>query len=285
MMRTFADSTKTPGQRVTDRCYILAQFPETLNFDWARDLRGLLGGDELKYEKYIDLRHRVQADKKLWSRVQNGTAEATIIVIENSYYIDAIAFRLKMEGAEIGHDVTFDDLLREAALCMINHAPIMRLQTLNPDFVMAMPPAVLYTPESVYSQIGAKLNDAAVFAARAHAAFDVDDLKNAASTNELFFGPFRRTFALKLREIDRVFDTEHPKSAFALNELFANYDERTHQEPTVRISEVGSETHDALQAADFTAGFASEIMMNAINDREKELRRHFRRVIFNGATK
>jgi hypothetical protein len=40
-----------------------------------------------------------------------------------------------------------------------------------------------------------------------------------------------------------------------------------------------------IQAADFAAGFASEIMMNGKDNPERELRQHFRRVIFNGATR
>jgi hypothetical protein len=52
-----------------------------------------------------------------------------------------------------------------------------------------------------------------------------------------------------------------------------------------RVSESRSDTNDWLQAADFCAGFASEIMMNATDDRARELRRHFRKVIFNGATR
>jgi hypothetical protein len=288
-VRTFGDSTKTPGQFVTDRGYILAQFLENSNLDWARDLRAALGGDELKYQKYLTLRHRIQANKALWKRVQDGTAEATVVVIENSYYIDAIAYRLKSEGAEIGHDVTFDDLLREAALCMIHHAPIMRFSELPPKSVVGRPNTEgRYTAASVYERIGHKFNDAAVFAARAHAAFDVDDLDGAASTNDLFFGPRKMRFLEQVNKTQRVFDVEHPKSAEMLNEMLSsqdNYDERSANLSVTRISESASQTNDALQAADFCAGYASELMMNETQDRERALRRHFRRVIFNGAAR
>jgi hypothetical protein len=285
-MKTFGDSTKTPGQHIDDGCYILAQFPETTNLDWARDLRGVLGGDELKYQKYLGLRHRVQSDKKLWERVQAGTAEATIVVIENSFYINAIAYRLKEQGAELGHDVTFDALLREAALCMIDHAPIMRIPDLIPDLITD-PTANrrVYSSEVIYGRIGEKFNDAAVFAARAHAAFDIDDLSRAASTNEMFLSPYRRRLLFEVDKIDRVFDEEHPKSAAMLNEIFGSYDAKSKHTPVTRVSESRSDSNDWLQAADFCAGFASEIMMNAANDRERELRRHFRKVIFNGATR
>jgi hypothetical protein len=288
-MRTFGDSTKTPGQFVTDRGYILAQFLENSNLDWARDLRAALGGDELKYQKYLTLRHRIQANKVLWKRVQDGTAEATVVVIENSYYIDAIAYRLKSQGAEIGHDVTFDDLLREAALCMIHHAPIMRFSELPPNSVAGRPKTEgRYTAASVYKRIGHKFNDAAIFAARAHAAFDVDDLDGAATTNDLFFGPRKMGFLEQVNKTHRVFDVEHPKSAEILNEMLSsrdNYDERSANFSVTRISESASETNDALQAADFCAGYASELMMNETQDRERALRRHFRRVIFNGAAR
>src|SRR6266567_3912847 len=175
-MKTFGDSTKTPGEHIDDRCYILAQFAESSQLDWARDLRSALG------------------------------------------------------------------------------------------------------------RIGAKFNDATVFAARAHAAFDMDDLSRAASTNELFLSPYRRKLRFEVDKIDRVFDEEHPKSAAMLNKIFGSYDAKSHSTPVTRVSESRSDANDWLQAADFCAGFASELMMNASDNRERELRRHFRRVIFNGAT-
>ena len=226
------------------------------------------------------------AKKKLWERVQAGTAEATIVVIENSFYINAIAYRLIEEGAELGHDITFDALLREAALCMIEHAPIMRIPDLIPDLLNdpAANPRT-YSSAKVYGQIGEKFNDATVFAARAHAAFDMDDLSRAVSTNELFLSPYRRRLLFEVDKIDRVFDEEHPKSAAMLNEIFGSHDARSSNTPLTRVSESRSDSNDWLQAADFCAGFASEKMMNAGNDRERELRRHFRRVIFNGATR
>jgi hypothetical protein len=84
---------------------------------------------------------------------------------------------------------------------------------------------------------------------------------------------------------ERVFDNEHPKSAAMLNELFGSYDQRSRSVPMTRISESSSDSNDWLQAADFCAGFALEIMMNASDDRKRELRRHFRKVIYNGATR
>jgi hypothetical protein len=288
-VRTFGDSTKTPGEFVTDRCYILAQFLENSNLDWARDLRTALGGDELKYQKYLTLRHRIQANNALWKRVQDGTAEATVVVIEHGFYIHAIAYRLRSRGAEIGHDVTLDELLREAAVCMIHHTPIMRFSELSSNSIVCRLDAKRqYTAASVYERIGSKFNDAAVFAARAHATFDVDTLACAASTNDLFFGPRKMEFLEQVNSTDRVFDVEHPKSADVLNEMLAayeTYDERSGSPAVTRISESSSETNDGLQAADFCAGYASELMMNETQDRERALRRHFRRVIFNGAAR
>jgi hypothetical protein len=283
-MKTFGDSTKTPGQHVDERCYILAQFLETSDLDWARDLRAALGGGELKYQKYLGLRHKTQANKKLWKRVLEGTSGATIVVIENSFYIDAIAYRLRKDGAELGHDVTFDAMLREAALCMIAHAPVMRLSGLIEDLAPSIRHTA-YTPELVYHSIGAKFSDATVFAARAHASFDIDDLETAASTNELFLSPYRSRLLAGFDKFERVFDNEHPKSAAMLNEIFRSYDLSSSTVPVTRVSESSSDSNHWLQAADFCAGFASEIMMNAPDDRERSLRRHFRKVIFNGATR
>ena len=291
-VRTFGDSTKTPGQHINDRCYILAQFSENSNLDWAYDLRAALGGGELKYGKYLELRHLIQANQHLWKKVLSGTAEATIVVIENRFYIEAIAYSLASEGAELGHDVAFEDILREAALCMIDHAPIMRLQDLEPTLLSGVIPRCRYqphqyTPAIVYERIGHKFNDAATFAARAHAIFDLDCLKGAASTNELFQSPHRRALLLDIGAVDRVFDKEHPKSAAMLDEMLTSleFDRVNSGARQHRISESSSDSHEALQAADFCAGLASEIMMNASDDRERALRSRFRRVIFNGSTR
>lgn len=70
-----------------------------------------------------------------------------------------------------------------------------------------------------------------------------------------------------------------------LNEMLGSYDRRASGSAMAWISETASDANDWLQAADFCAGFASEIMMNATDDRERELRRHFRKVIYNGATR
>ena len=247
--KTFGDSIKTPGQFVQDRCYVLAQIPERSNLDWARDLRAVLGGDELKYQKYLERRHRVQADARLWKRVMEGTAEATVVVIESQFYIQAIAFGLQKEGADLEHDVSLPEILKEAALCMIDHTPVMRLV----DFASRLLPANLYGAETVYRKIGNRFGDAIVFAARAHAAFDIDDLDQAGSTNELLLSPHRRRSISAVDTIDRVFDSEHPKSVAVLNELFCSSDILLSRSRCERISESSSCTHDALQAADFCA--------------------------------
>jgi hypothetical protein len=250
------------------------QFPETSNLDWARDLRAVLGGGELKYQKYLGLRTQSNQTRSCGS-VQQGTAEASIVVI-NSFYIHAIAYRLAEEGADLSHDVTFEAILREAALCMIDHAPVMRIPDLISDLIAdPVTRTRAYSSEMVYRRIGEKFNDAAVFAARAHASFDMDDLSRAVSTNELFLAPYRRRLQFEVGNIDRVFDEEHPKSAAMLNEIFGSYDERSRNTPVTGISESRSDLNDWLQAADFCAGFASEIMMNAGNDRERDFRRHF----------
>lgn len=283
-MKTYGDSTKTPSGQLNDRCYILAQFSESSNLDWARDLRAFLGGGELKYKSFLGLRHRVQAKRKLWENIQSGTSEATVVVIENAFYIEAIIYRLQNEGADLGHDVAFEEMLRLAALCMIDHAPIMRLRDLSQDLLHGSGVRFAqYDAESVYKRIGHKFSDAVVFAARANASFDIESLNRAASTNDLFLSPYMPRMATELGRVERVFDNEHQKSAALLNEMMAvaNPDGGA----GTRVSESDSASVDALQAADFTAGFACEIMMNEINDREKALRRHFRKVIYNGASR
>jgi hypothetical protein len=180
--------------------------------------------------------------------------------------------------------VSFDDMLKQAALCMIAHAPVMRIPEVIPDLVSCVT-HFAYTPEIVYERVGSKFNDAAMFASRAHASFDIDALERASSTNELVLAPHRNRLFFEVNRMDRVFDKEHPRSAAMLNELFSCYDTAVRATPHDRVSEAESASSDELQAADFSAGYASEIMMNATDSPERELRRHFRRVIFNGAVR
>ena len=89
----------------------------------------------------------------------------------------------------------------------------------------------------MYHRIGEKLSDAMVFAARAHAVFDIDELAKAASTNELFLSPHRRGLMSEFQTTERVFDSEHPKSAAILNEIIGSYDARSSGSTLNRISE------------------------------------------------
>ena len=104
---------------------------------------------------------------------------------------------------------------------MIDHAPIMRFQDVASSEFAVRASMKAVTAESVYSRIGEKFSDATVFAARSHATFDLEELEKVASTNEMFMSPFQRKLHRSLLGSERVFDTEHPKSALVLNDIRA----------------------------------------------------------------
>lgn len=293
-MRTFGDSTKTPGEFVTDKSYILAQLPEDSNVDWARDLRAQLGGAELKFKEYLELRHKIQAKTQLWKRVLEGTAAATVVVIENNFYIQAMYLALTEEGAELGEDYGIDELLRKAARLMVEWSPALKI----PDPLEETVPyldrsSVFRSPDNILKRIGGEFRDAVVFAARSEAATcDEEPTRSIWTPVYSLTSSYRRRILARSRSVERVFDEEHKASADVLNELLTGadmYDVLSDNTAsylrTPLVTEASSHSSDFLQGADFCAGFASEIMMNAANDRERAVRQHFRRVIYNGSSK
>lgn len=251
-----------------------------------------MGGDELKFKKYLELRHRIHAKTGLWKRVLEGTSTATVVVIENNFYIQAMYIALKEQGAEMGEDYGLDDLLRQAARLMVEWSSVLQfpdpLEETAPYFDFDRK-SIFRSPDHILKRIGGEFRDAVVFSARSEAA-TCDDAKSDVWTPVYALtSPYRRRILTRYANVHRVFDEEHKASAHVLNELLSGQDlydvmsdnTGTHL-PSAVVTESPSHSSDFLQAADFCAGFASEIMMNELNDRERALRRHFRRVVFNG---
>ena len=119
---TYADSVETGGGAL--RKYILAQYSSDADFEWVREVRGLLVKDELKYRDFREARPKLMSLKPTWPRVEKGLYQATIIVIDPEPFAKSIEAWLQNEQAEIGVDYTNAGILDACATALVSGTPI-----------------------------------------------------------------------------------------------------------------------------------------------------------------
>jgi hypothetical protein len=217
---TFGDSTTTEGPF---RKYVLAQFRSDADLAWVVDLRAELVADELKYKAFRKARYRIRQNRDLWKAVETGVGQATIIVSDPTPLVDAARDSYVAQGGKEGTDFGDTELHRDGAAALIAMTPIaflpdelvkasfwapgQRLGSLN-DF----------SPKQIQDEIGDGLKTAAVFAARAHATFDVVTRDaGAKTTRDVYRSPLAPVILRELMSVSRLFDEEHPASADLLN--------------------------------------------------------------------
>lgn len=269
---TYGDSSPSEGSPL--RKYVLAQFRSDAHLEWVGELRSFLVKEELKYKDFRLARPRIKAKRELWSRIENGVGQASVIIIDPDP-IEA-AVREYVEKEKIGADilVTQERIADTCATALIAGTPIAYLPL---ELAKAVPWGIYdpiarledFMPQSILRAIGGGLRQAQIFAARAHATFDLAGYDSTvASTNELFRSPLSRVMLAEILSTRRVFDDESPKTVAVLNRMseeiadslvdgFVSPDSIAN-EPLVR--EVSSRAIDELQAADIAAGWAREII-------------------------
>lgn len=217
---TYGDSTMTEGPL---RKYVLAQFRSDADLGWVGDLRTELVVEELKYKAFREARPRLRSNEDLWSAVEKGMAQATIIVSDPAPVVHAVRSSYLSQGAKEGADFDRGELLRDGAAALIAQTPVAFL----PDELVKAshwaPGERLgslydFSPRAIQEQIGDGLRSAAVFAARAHATFDVVRRDTAAATTrDVYRSPLAPVILRELMSIARWFDEEHMPSARMLN--------------------------------------------------------------------
>lgn len=271
---TYGDATKTSGSGIISK-YVLAQFRSDSDLEWVQRIRSSLTADELKWPHFKEWRPRLKEDRELWPIIENGIGQATIIIIDPDPIEKDIHRALREDGAEFGEDFNRRYLANQCSLALLRGTPVAYL----PEELARIIPwwqkeevfsLDKFTPEAIHSRIGQKLNDAKVFAARAHAAFDVPSLSEDinASTLDVFRSPLSRVILSEVLSVDRIFDTEHEPSLRELNsivEVIANALSRDfpvvgESQARKLVSEQDSRTVDHLQAADLAAGWARELL-------------------------
>lgn len=266
---TYADSTLTEGPL---RRYVLAQFRSDADLTWVSRTRAALVKDELKYRDLREARPKLRTLRELWLQIERGIGQATIVVIDPREVEQRVIDTLSQE--EVERSGSRDQAIIDGCASeIVMGTPLAYLpEALSRQLgwpLTAVSPLSAFTPADISRRLGGGLNKAMIFAARAHATFDVPRIDSVSNTTAIFSSP--RLTRIVLPEVlatSRSFDTEFPTSTALLNEaseVIAAALEATmptigtlSTEPLVR--EVDSHGIDALQASDVAAGWAREML-------------------------
>lgn len=269
---TYGDSTLTEGGRL--RKYVLAQFRSDADLAWVKELRALLVKDELKYVNFRDARPRLRSEQPLWSRVEAGIGQASIIVIDPKP-VEAEIRELVRARIRGNTDPALEEkIVAEAcASVIVSNTPIAYLPL---ELSQAVPWGAYdlianverFTPQAIRARIGGGLRHAQIFAARAHAMFDLAAADSLAATDDVFRSPLAPVMLAELLATSRSFDEENPATLPVLNEaaneiglaLASGFPDWVDPETKPMIREVSSRAIDEIQAADIAAGWARELL-------------------------
>lgn len=294
----YSDSTKTG-----DNKYVLASFRADANLGWVVDLRSFLNLAELKYRDYLPQKQRVASHARIQTHLNKGIAEAELTVIDVTRYVGYAYVDLVNQGAEPLGDFDLSTLHRMAADDMLLDSPFsLRRDEMHSGFPTdsslvrqrcfrgALQELPDFDPSEIRRRAGGKLRDVQVLAARAYSMLspsEYQELRFLACEPRVGFG-LRRNIE-RIKKLAHFFDTEHTKSLPLLNELVGQIAEvsgipsrlasvLTSKTP---VREASSTTSDHIQAADFAAGWASDLLVSTNND-FRALARQVRWVTLNG---
>lgn len=288
---TFGDATSTEGGRL--RKYVLAQLRADAELEWVSALRARLVKDELKYVDFRAARPRLRADRALWSKIERGISQASIIIIDPDPVEREIRELIDAEaGSGVGRQLNEHLVTDLCASAIVANTPIAYLPE---NLARAVPWGAYdpianleaYTPSKIRSRIGRGLRQAQVFAARAHAMFDLATASQVVTTDSIFRSPLAPVMLAELVSTVRTYDQENPTTVAVLNSAANEIALRVEgrfpdwgggpEGPLVR--EVSSRTLDELQAADIAAGWARDAL--EVGD-ARSLGAQFERVWANG---
>lgn len=286
---SFGDSTKTsgPSQR-----YVLAQVRSDAHLEWVQRVRSLLVKAELKFDDIRQNKPRLRKDPALWAQIENGVGQATIIVVDPGEYEPLVRETLQdIDIEKAGNeskaivDACVSEVISGTPIAYLPQAIYRAVPWVDEKLVTTLE---RFTPAGILDALGGKLQHALIFAARAHAVFDVPSLDSAVRTTDAFLSP--RAARVVLPEVLatlRSFDVENKNTADLLNsavdaiagameQAFEGADQIS-DEPLV--IETDSRGHDELQAADIAAGWARDML--ELGD-ARTLGTRFERVWLNG---
>lgn len=266
---TYGDSSQTGDDK-----YVIAQFRADANLAWVAELRAFLMKDELKYKWFHPERHRVEANSKLWKRVQDGVHQAEITIVDPHRYRDYALMEFLEQQAIPGVDFDTRALNDLCGDYIIDGSPIGIVRGFDDVFMASVffdssrLTADSFTPTGLKRRAGGKLKDAIVLAARSHAMIAPSEMLDLITTCHGPTGPDFLSRLRKIRQLARVFDVEHPKSLPILNEFTERLAVAAGVPPHMSrlmfrsglVFESRSEGQDHIQAADIAAGWAVDLL-------------------------
>jgi hypothetical protein len=269
---TYGDATKTSGRF---QKYILAQFRSDADLEWVRRTRSKLIKSELKFGDIRENRPSLKKDQNLWSQIGKGVGQGTIIVIDPGEYEPlARETLLKADVEKAGSEIrAIVDACTSEVLAgtPIAYLPEELHRVLDWE-TTAITSLDRFKPDQLAAALGGSLKHAVVFAARAHAIFDVGLLDSARRTSDALKSPRARVVLPELLSTARFFDTEHPVSVDMLNEavdviasamedVFPDFDRKSDKPLVI---ETDSRGYDELQASDVAVGWAMNACSTAL---------------------
>lgn len=296
----YGDSTRTG-----DGKYVLACFRADASLGWVVELRSFMNKPELKYKDYLPRRHHVASNAALQANLNKGLAEAELTIVDGNRYKALAYVDLIDQGAEPGGDFDLNTLHRMAADGMLRDSPF----SLRPEeaylglpadgsikkltrqrFSDALEELPAFDPNEIRERAGGKLRDVQVLAARAHSMLSPTEFRELrlAICSPIYAGGLPRNME-RLKKLAHVFDVEHAKSVPLLNELVGQIAEASgvprgiaaHMASATPIREAPSTSSDHIQAADFAAGWAADLLVATNND-FRALARQVRWITLNG---
>jgi hypothetical protein len=290
-MPTFAygDSCRTGDDK-----YVIAQFRSDANLSWVVDLRSYLNLPELKFKFFEREKYRVQSRDELWKNVLAGVCQAEVTISDPRVYKRAVIWRLNDEHAEPGIDFDQNTVNEEVAQWMIRASPLGFADSATADLACEDPASedvFNFTSDEIHKRAGGKLRDAIVVSARSHAMVGPEEMRELVGNSVLAGGGYHWRSSLKLSQLSRMWDVEHPRSLPILNEFskriaylaagprMGRHGRGRNEAPTV--IEGKSHESDHLQAADMAAGWAANFL--ALNGGDyRSLAQRFSSVCVNG---
>lgn len=279
----YGDSTRTG-----DNKYVLASFRGDANLGWVVDLRSFLDIPELKYGDYLRRKHHVASNSRVQSNLNHGLSDAELTIIDVRRYITFAYVDLIDRGATPGGDFDMGTLHEMAADDVLRHTPF-NLQI--DDSLAGLSSSVRwlgrgsssdqleelsdFDPKEIRRRAGGKLRDVQVLAARANSILSPTEfLELRMLVAEPHLKHQFQPNLERIKKLAHVFDVEHAKSVPLLNGLVAQLAEvsgiprRVASELAMNspIKEAPSDASDHIQAADFAAGWAADLLVATDND-------------------
>jgi hypothetical protein len=243
------------------------------DLNWVQRLRALLVKQELKYNDVKENKPRLQKNATMWSQIEKGIGQATIIVIDPGAYEPMVRNTLNSADIEKAGserravvDACVSEVLSGTPIAYLPNALFQQVPWADEKALTSL---ARFTPEAILEELGGKLQHALVFAARAHAVFDVSSAGAMTRTTDALRS--LRAARLILPEVlatARHFDVENKPTTdllnSAVNAIAESFSEALEGAEEISdqplVIECDSRGYDEIQAADIAAGWAREML-------------------------